>query len=327
MSANVHLPNFFIVGAPKAGTTSLHAYLRQHEQIYMSPIKEPNFFASELRPENFSSVAQSQIVRDREALQTYLEGDMRQQRFGALVSSWEDYKRLFRNVTSEIAIGEATPCYLWSATAPGNIAARIPDAKIIMILRNPVERAFSQYLHMVVAGATRDSFGDLINASLLSSCRKFGPLWPFLEFGQYHDQVARYLNLFSRPQIHISLYEDLQRTPASLVSSLFSFLGVDAKFEADVTQRHLEPRIPRYPGAARLLRRTGMWALLRRLIPESSMPKVRSLAIRPRDTLHIGPEERAVLIDYYQRDIEKLAQLIGRDLSPWVIRRRESVLP
>jgi hypothetical protein len=320
MSTSAPLPNFFIVGAPKAGTTSLYAYLRQHEQIYMSPIKEPNYFASELRPENFTDDARPQVERELQSLQTYLAGDMRQQRFGGLVSTWEDYERLFQNVSGEIAIGEATPCYLWSATAARNIAARIPHARIIMVLRNPVERAYSQYLHMLAVGATRNSFRDLIGASLRSNASKFGPLWPFLEFGRYHDQVQRYLTHFSPQQIHISLYEDLQRAPALFVSGLFSFLGVDTKFKVDVRQRHLESRIPRYLAAARLLKRSGTWRHLRRLIPESSLPMVRSLATRHRDTRNLASQDRALLIDYYQKDVERLGALIDRNLAPWLIR-------
>src|ERR1700744_4238921 len=131
-------PNFFIVGAPKAGTTSLYNYLGQHPQIYMSPIKEPNYFAGEMRLDNFVEEARRRIADEMHDLQEYLRGDMRQNRFGGWVSAWEDYLKLFRNVTDEIAIGEATPCYLWSETAARNIAARIPDAKIIINLRNPV---------------------------------------------------------------------------------------------------------------------------------------------------------------------------------------------
>jgi hypothetical protein len=180
MSAIPKLPNFFIVGAPKAGTTSLYAYLDQHISVYMSPLKEPNYFASELRVENFVEEARPRINCEIDALQDYLRGDMSEKRFGGLVSTWDDYLKLYRKVSDETAIGEATPCYLWSETAARNIAARIPHAKIIISLRNPVDRAFSQYLHMVTVGSTRRSFREQIEANLRNESKQLGPLRPLL---------------------------------------------------------------------------------------------------------------------------------------------------
>ena len=119
------IPNFFVVGAPKAGTTALYAFLDQHPQVFMCPLKEPNYFADELRLENFALDEQPRLARETRALEDYLRGDLREKRFGGLVSSWEDYVSLFRNASTEIALGEASACYLWSPSAPGNIAARI----------------------------------------------------------------------------------------------------------------------------------------------------------------------------------------------------------
>ena len=109
----------------------------------MSPIKEPNYFASEVRPDNFSEELQQQISHEMHTLQEYLRSPMGEKRFGGILQEWEDYLRLFQNVNGEKAIGEASVCYLWSRTAAANIFCRIPGAKIIMILRDPVERAFS----------------------------------------------------------------------------------------------------------------------------------------------------------------------------------------
>ena len=189
MQANPRLPNFFIVGAPKAGTTSLYAYLDQHPEVYMSPLKEPNYFAFELRAENFSKEDQPRIAREAAALRDYLDGDMRDKRFGGLVSDWLDYGKLFRNASTETAIGEASPMYLWSGSAAHNIARRLPHAKIIISLRNPVDRAYSQYLQMTSIGMIRRSFRQQIQASMMDERRCFGPSWPLLEFGQYHAQV------------------------------------------------------------------------------------------------------------------------------------------
>lgn len=178
------LPNFFIVGAPKAGTTSLDAYLDQHPQIYMSPMKEPCFFADEFREENFSEEERPRIDREMRALDAYLHGPMTQKKLGGLVSDWDDYVKLFRGVSDEIAIGEATPLYLWSPTAARNIARRLPHAKIVMILRNPIDRAFSQYLHLLAEAMMLSSFREHIEMNLRQETNKFGPQRTLLlEFG------------------------------------------------------------------------------------------------------------------------------------------------
>jgi hypothetical protein len=317
MSA-VKLPNFFIVGAPKAGTTSLCAYLEQHPQVYMSPLKETHYFAFEVRPENFSTEERPRIARDLCALEEYLRSDMRERRFGGLVSNWEDYLKLFQNVSDEIAIGEATPHYLWSETAARNIAARIPHARIIIILRNPVDRAFSDYLHMVAVGAIRRSFREQICANLRCVNKQIGTAWPFLEYGHYHEQVKRYLNEFPRSQIHISLYEELERAPGLLISDLFAFLGVDPGFAVDVAQRHNEPRIPKLAGAVYFLKKWRVWPYLRNLAPRPLRPRLRSLLVRSRVSLAMEPADRAFLTDYYCDEIGKLATLVDRDLSSWL---------
>jgi Sulfotransferase family len=319
------LPNFFIVGAPKAGTTSLYNYLGQHAQIYMSPIKEPNYFASEMRFENFVRESRPRIADEMRALQEYLRGDMRQKRFGGLVSTWEEYLKLFSHVTDEIAIGEATPCYLWSETAARNIAARIPDAKIIINLRNPVDRAFSQYLHMVTVGSTRRSFRDQIEANLGCETKLLGPLRPLLEFGCYYEQVSRYLGEFPAAQIHISFYEELQQTPELLLSELFSFLGVDPSFTPDQSVRHTVPRIPRLVGPTYFLKKWRIWPYLRKWTPQPLISRWSSLMLRGRAALTMVAADRAFLTDYYRDDINKLAKLLNCDLNAWLDSSTHSV--
>ena len=281
------LPNFFIVGTQKAGTTSLYAYLGQHPRVYMSPVKEPSYFAPEQCRENFSF-------------------------------DWEAYQGLFGNVTDETAIGEATATYLWSETAARNIAARVPQARIIINLRNPVDRAFSQYLHMLTAGATRKSFREQIDASLRCRNKQFGLLWPFLELGHYHEQINRYFGEFPRSQIHISYYEDLVSAPAQVLADLFTFLGVDPGFVPDISHHHNEPRIPKLSGATYLLKKWGAWSYLRKLAPRPLGPRLQSLLMRSRGSLKIEPTDRAFLTDYYRDDITRLAVLLNRDLSAWL---------
>ena len=133
----IKLPNFFVVGAGKAGTTSLYSYLQQHPEIYLSPVKEPCYFASELRAEYMSRDFALHVKRQTRELPRYLDDNLPVKPFGWVVSDWDDYLRLFQKVANETAIGEATASYLWSETSAANIQARIRDARIVMILRDP----------------------------------------------------------------------------------------------------------------------------------------------------------------------------------------------
>jgi hypothetical protein len=312
------MPNFFIAGAPKAGTTSLYHYLDQHPHIYMSPIKEPCYFASELRPENVGEELQEQVRTSMRELRNYLDGPMTSKRFGGFVTEWTDYLRLFQNVRQETAIGEASVCYLWSRTAARHIVSRIPEGKIILMLRDPADRAFSQYLHVLSQGAVRVSFREYFELSLHSESKQFGNVYPFLEYGQYYEQVKRYQQVFPEKNIRIYFYEDYRRDPMTILRQIFRFLSVDATFSPDMSQRHLEPRVPRFITASYWMKKLGLWRRVKDWTPVALHGSLRMAAFRQRSVLQLDAEDRARLVDYYRDDISKLACLVGRDLSEWL---------
>lgn len=311
-------PNFFIVGAPKAGTTSLYHYLRQHPEIYMSPLKEPNYFASEIRPENFGAEFQEWVQRETRELREYLCRPVLEQRFGGIVADWKDYLKLFEAVTAEKAIGEASVCYLWSRTAARNIFSAVPGAKLLMILRNPADRAFSQYLHAVTNGWVRESFRARIDVALGRGREPFGILNPFLEFGLYYEQVKRYLEFFPAANLRIYLFEDYQKQPGSVLADIFCFLDVDPSFEPNISQRHLEPRIPRSVKLAYWLKRYGIWEGVRKISPPAVRSAFRTVAFRKRESVLMDAEARKLLTVYYQDDVRQLSDLLCRDLNAWL---------
>lgn len=311
-------PNFFIVGAPKAGTTSLYHYLDQHPQIYMSPIKEPSFFASELRPENFHPRFREQLLRERENVRQYLAGPMTEKRFGGPVEDWHSYQRLFQNARAGQAIGEASASYLWSPTAARNIAAKIPHARIVMILRNPADRAYSQYLGAVNDGLVRRSFREQLRLSRGSTSALFDVLNPMLEFGLYAPQVERYLQAFPKRNLKVILYEDYRGWPAATLSDLFAFLGIDARFQPDFSRRMMEPHVPHFVTAAYFLKRYGLWQRVKEWSPPPLQRILRRSVFRKRSRLALSPEDRRALQEYYRGDIVQLSQVIDRDLSAWL---------
>jgi Sulfotransferase family len=311
-------PNFFIVGAGKAGTTSLYHYLSQHPQIYMSPVKEPCYFAPEIRPERLNRVIRRHVLVQSKSLSSLLDDGQPVNSMGWLTSDWEQYLRLFAKARGVRAVGEASAAYLWSAGAAERIRAYRPDARIVMILRDPAERAFSQYLHQLSVGLTRASFPDHLRTCLAPGPRELGIYHPFLEIGLYARQVRRYLDCFPREQIRIYWYEEAWRRPEYLLTDVFAFLGVDPAGDLDTSQRMLERRSPRFTTLHYLIKRSGLWRGLRALVPRAWCAGFRRAAFRGGSALAMEPTERRLLVDYYRDDIRDLSALLNRDLSAWL---------
>ena len=312
------MPSFFLAGAPKAGTTALYRYLDQHPRIYMSPIKEPNFFADEFRLENFGEHFRKIAELRLPAQAEYLQGPVAEKFSGGPVSEWADYLKLFQGARQETAIGEASVCYLWSESAPRNIAARFPDAKILMVLRNPIERAFSQYAHMLSFADSPVTFREYVDAAIHSGSTRISELYPFLKFGLYHEQLERYFSLFDRGQIQIHFYENFTRDPASVLSDIFRFLSVDADFAPDMSDRHMEAAVPRSFFLKKAIKQLAVWDTVRDLLPKALRTHLRSLVFQPRGALKMSPADRAFLAEYYRDDTTSLSKLLQRDLSHWL---------
>ena len=319
--ARPRTPNFFLVGAPKTGTSSLYAYLDQHPQIFMSPMKEPHYLADEVRLGNFSEELRRREEPRLAELRAYLDGPMTAKFSTGFVTELADYLKLFQGSQGEPVLGEASVCYLWSPTAPGNIARMCPEAKILMILRDPADRAYSQYLQLLTLSQTFLSFRDYIDAGLHSTSTLMGPLYPFLCFGQYYGQVKRYLQLFPREQIHILFYEDFQRDARGAVGNIFKFLGVNRDFVPDMKVRHMLASVPRSHVLHRLTGPAARWSALRQISPPRLRSSLKRLLFRPRESMTMDPSDRAFLVDFYREDIGNLSGLLDRDLSAWLLAR------
>jgi hypothetical protein len=304
------MPNFFIAGAPKAGTDALFYALDQHPEIYMSPLKEPCYFSREIRLENFHPSLQPQMRASLQSLRRYLDEGAPGKRFGGMISDWDDYLRLFSHVRQEKAIGEGSVCYLWSGTAASAIASVIPHARIIIVLMDPAERAFHQYLKSISDGTVSHSFQKHLDLAMRAG-PELGIYHPFLAFGNYAAQVQRYMDNFPPHQLHISLYEDMQADYGRWFSGLLSFLGVENSFVPSEVDVPSTPHIPRFVKAGFLLRR----AL--RMTPRPLKPYIKR-AIYLKELPELNAEDRTVLVRYYRDDILRLQDLIQRDLSAWL---------
>lgn len=312
------LPNFFIVGAPKAGTDALYYDLDRHPEIYMSPLKEPCYFSLEIRPDNFEPALKPQMQIAAASTSRYLRGNMKQRRFGGIVSEWEDYLRLFSGVKHEKAIGEGSVCYLWSKSAPLRIASAIPHAKIIIVLMNPAERAFHQYLKSLSDGNVNHSFREHLDACFSDLGETLNIFHPFLAFGSYAAQVKRYLEAFPSEQIHISLYDDAMSQRETWLTGIAEFLGVNPALVPRASEAHALHGTPKFTRPSYSWQHSHLWRTVGHLIPSQIKSKVRQLMRKQGIPAVMNQEDRSRLISYYRDDVKQLEEIIKRDLSSWI---------
>jgi hypothetical protein len=191
-------PNFFVVGAPKAGTTTLYGHLARHPSIYVSPIKEPNHFCTDLHPHAASSASNDRLPLN---LAAYLNAAERPPVQVAWIESRADYLRLFESASGWPARGECSTSYLYSRAAAANIAAFEPAARIIVTLRDPAARAYSHYLMDRRIGITRRSFSEEIETELRDRDACWSTSRLYLALGCYGEQLERYFRVFPSEQI------------------------------------------------------------------------------------------------------------------------------
>jgi len=301
-----NLPNFLIVGTAKAGTTSLYNHLKQHPDVYMSPVKEPNFLIADCfrKPHSGPNAKEydSYVIKD-----------------------FDQYKNLFVNVREEKSIGEASIAYLYYyEEAISNMKKVLGQPKIIMILRNPVDRAFSTYMHQVRDGLESLSFEDALRDEDRRIKGNWLPFWYHTKFGLYHNQVKAYLENFS--EVKIYLFEDLKENASELLRNCYDFLNVDSTFvpnnlgvRYNITGRakcKLVHSLITKPNPIKSMAKTCLKMLIGEEEKVAVGQKIRGFLFKKPP---MKQETRKHLIGVFGEDILALQDLINRDLSHWLI--------
>ncbi|NJO77613.1 MAG: sulfotransferase [Cyanobacteria bacterium RM1_2_2] len=296
------LPNFFIIGAIKAGTTSLHYYLNQHPEIFMSAMKEPTFFAPE-----FYTTHRNGILRGRAQRQAAMP--------------LEEYTSLFNDVSQETAIGEASPSYLFFEQTPTRIKQMIPEAKIIAILRDPAERAFSAYCFQKRDGYELMSFEQALADEQKRLEQRWQPGWLYASCGYYYAQIKRYFNTFDPSQIRVYLQEELNTDSTSVCQDIFEFLGVHSAFVPDLSRKNISAMPKNQLLNLFLSNRNPIKLAIKPLLPKQLRQQVAGniRKLNMADKPSLSPETRQSLIKIYREDVLKLQDLIQKDLSSWLI--------
>ena len=298
-----NLPNFVVIGASRCGTTSLHHYLGQHPDIYVSPRKSPNYFVAQ----------DPQPDRENDTLQ-------------AMARQWtatrEAYETLFRGVTTERAVGDVSPVYMQSIHTAKRIRETLGSAtKLVAILRNPADRAHAHYL-----GRRRDGlepvedFNVLVDRELAMPLEDDIAFGSYVSCGRYHHFLQPFYEHFAAENIRIYLFDQLREDPSGLFRDLFSFLDVDPDYEVDTSFSHNRTGIVANPllrsiwtGSVGL--RTKMRPYLPAFIRHASRPLLAQQVSKP----ILGADARQRINAALRKDIQELQRLIDMDLSDWLV--------
>lgn len=296
------LPNFLIVGAAKAGTSSLYHYLAPHPDVFMSPTKETNFFALGGRPAAFRGPGDDEFINRHSV---HDEGR---------------YRDLFAAGGAARRVGEASPLYLYDEHAPRRIAATLPDVKLVAVLRDPVDRCYASYLHMRREGREPiDDFEEALAAEPDRVAAGWEFIWHYQRVSRYAEQVERYRACFEADQFRFFLYDDLVAEPMRFWHDLCAFLGLDPDPVPDLAERHNRTGVPRSLSVQRLVVRDNrVRDAARRLLPAPARRQVRRRLERwnvRRPPL--APQVRRQLIPGFHDDIEAVESLVGRALPGW----------
>ncbi len=283
-------PNLFLVGAAKAGTTSVYDALARHPAIYMSPVKEPHYF-SRIQP------------------------SAERQAFFPHVSDEASYLALFADATSELLIGEASTSYLWDTEAAERIKRTVPKASILIILRDPVERAYSQYWNDVREGLERRPFLDALIDERSRGPGQWGVSSLYIDCGLYAAQVKRYLDRFGA-RVHVSLFEDLAADQDTTIARIHSFLELAPADVGPATGRMNPAALPRNKLSRRLLSSGGARTAARAVVPRRIRSGMRRALLKQSSRPPMDSAARALLVETYRPETERLAGLLSRPL-PW----------
>jgi len=282
-------PNFFIVGAAKAGTTSLYSYLKENQEIYMSPYKEPHYFSP--------------------VLANLLHYDF--------LSEKEDYLAQFKEVKNEKAIGECSPLYLQDPDTPKLIHETIPNAKIIFSLRDPIERAFSNYLSLWGRGYITIQFKESLKRFVDSEEKDSYFLHSIVEPGFYYESVKRFMEIFGSNQVKIIFFEDFIQYPKKILTEILRFLDVNPELPENVGEIYNPYREPKGQLSLLILRNK----LIRKIAKNTISNKTSRVAIKKflnKEGIkpQLGEEEKKLLKKIYQTDVCRLREFLKRPL-PW----------
>ncbi|CAN5495037.1 sulfotransferase [soil metagenome] len=301
-------PDFFLIGAPKGGTTALHAALLGHPQLHLSAVKEPKFFLCDEQPPDPS--------RQRGP------GDAHSAR--EWIWRRSDYGRLFEDAPADSLCGESTPFYLYDPAARRRLAAAVPDARLIAVLRDPVDRAYSNWTHLYSDGLETEP--DFVTALDLEPSRiaaGYAPFWHYAGLGRYGEQLRDLYTLFPREHVLVLRYRQLAEEPDRTLALVSQFLGVGLHTAVRPSPRNVHPHVRPGLRSAALGKTIRLGARLGAYAPpqawravEAPLRKALHAGGGPRP--HLSVEHRRYALSRFAEDIALLGEVTGQSYGDWL---------
>lgn len=297
-------PDFLVVGAPRAGTTSLHYYLGQHPGIAMSAVKEPNFFLFDGPGDRDRPLVDERTV------------------IAKSVSDPGDYERLFADARPDQRTGDISVLYLYTARTPELVAASLPDARVAMVLRHPVDRAYSHFLYTYTGAAeqARTAFRETTERERGLPETPFVSGTHLLRLSDYGPQLDRYLACFERERLLVGLYDDLESDPDTFLRRFCEFVDVDASFRFDTGVNYNGSSVG--SGARRAAAQAvgRVSPAVKRALPTTVAARLGHLRARFRrkgEAPPLGEDFRRELAAHFEPSIRRVEELTERDLPHW----------
>lgn len=302
------LPNFLIIGAAKSGTTALYQYLKQHPQIFFSARKEPHYFSY------------TQTSKQTNGPSDYVK---------TAITDLVEYESLFHDAKGFLAIGEASPTYIYIPEAAERIKELIPYVKMIAILRNPVERAFSAYMHLVRDNLEpAKSFEEGLDLEDKRIQENWGPIYHYRKCGLYGEQLSRFYELFPNNQLLVVKHEEFETDPKLILARIYNFLKIAPDFKADTSFR---PNVSGKPKSVILQKSYKaifdkpnlLKKVAREVLPETLRWKfTTNLRNRNLEKTSVNKSTKEKLMDYFSDDVNLLGRLLNEDFSTWLTANR-----
>lgn len=305
MKEQKNKPNFLIVGAAKSGTTSLYHYLSNHPQVYMStPNKEPKYFIWK----KFVNLKTDNPIHD-EFIQN------------STICNQDEYLNLFHQAGEAKAIGEGSVMYLYYyQMAIQNIKKELGDIKIIIMLRNPVERAYSAYTHLVRDHSEFNSFDKALAIEEDRITQNYAPLYHYRKVGLYYEQVKAYMENFSN--VKVIIFDDFIKSTEKNMKEIYDFLEIDSDFIPNNYKKiYNKSGIPNNKWLHSIITKPNLIKDgLKIIIPNKMIKKViENVKDRNLKRVKMSKATEKELLNYYESDVIKLQALINQNLSHWMV--------
>jgi Sulfotransferase family len=294
----VRLPNFVVVGAAKCGTTSLFHYLKQHPDVFLPLRKELHYFSYDHLGRDAGGPGGSYIL-------------------DFACATKEEYESYYLKVGSQAAVGEVSPSYFHYSEVSERLKAELAEPRIVIILRDPIKRAHSQYMHLVRDNRETLSFFDALMAEPDRIRAGWNVLWHYADSSLYSQRIKKYLDVFGSDRVKVLLFEEFLRNPEQELDGLFHFLNIARRQTIDTTRIYNRSGQPRSRALADFLARPNLLTTAaRRWLPEELRDRIKNalLDLNTGRKKVIDDRSRAYLKDYFASDVRDVERILGRNL-------------